>query len=103
MIVVKSKSPDNFTFICDTYEEKNFIDLHQNELFDKFINMQTNGKIKNLEDLHKKATDLEFGETSIKYFWYISSRLEWTLSNVGAFQNFVNNEYTSKRGMKNDV
>jgi hypothetical protein len=103
MIVVKSKCPDNFTFVCDTYEEKNFIDLHQNELFDKFINMRTNGKIKNLEDLHKKATDLEFGKISIKYFWYISKELEWTSSAVGVFQNFVNNEYTSNKGMKNDV
>ena len=103
MIVVKSKSPDNFTFVCDTYEEKNFIDLHQNELFDKFINMQTNGKIKNLNDLHKKATDLEFGETSIKYFWYISKGLEWNSSNVGAFQHFVNNEYTSKKVIENDI
>ena len=103
MIVVESESPDNFTFVCDTYEEKNFIDLHQNELFDKFINMQTNGKIKNLDDLYKKATDLEFGKTSIKYFWYISKELEWTSSTVGAFQHFVNNEYTSKRGMENDV
>ena len=103
MIVVKSESPDNFTFVCDTYEEKNFIDLHQNELFDKFINMRTNGKIKNLEDLYKKATDLEFGQTSIKYFWYISKGLEWISSTVGDFQNFVNNEYTSNKGMKNDV
>lgn len=71
MIKVRSEAPDKYTFICDTYEEKNFIDLHQNELFDKFINIQTNGKIKNLNDLHKKATDLEFGQTSIKYFWYI--------------------------------
>ena len=103
MIVVKSESPDNFTFVCDTYEEKNFIDLHQNELFDKFINMRTNGKIKNLEDLYKKATDLEFGQTSIKYFWYISKGLEWLSSTVGDFQHFVNNEYTSNKGMKNDV
>lgn len=103
MIVVKSKAPDNFTFVYDTYEEKNFIDLHQNELFDKFINMRTKGKIKNLEDLYEKATNLEFGETSIKYFWHISKELEWLPSTVYAFQHFVNNEYTSKRGMKNDV
>lgn len=97
MIEIRSKAPDNYTFICDTYEEKNFIDLHQNELFDKFINIQTNGKIKNLDDLHKKATDLEFGETSIKYFWYISKGLEWLPSNVGAFQLFVNEEYENDR------
>ena len=103
MIVVKSESPDNFTFVYDTYEEKNFIDLHKNELFDKFINMRTKGKIKNLEDLYDKATDLEFGEMSIKYFWHISKGLEWTSSTVGVFQDFVNNEYTSNKGMKNDI
>lgn len=103
MIVVKSEAPDNFIFVCDTYEEKNFIDLHQNELFDKFINMRTKGKIKNLEDLYEKATNLEFGETSIKYFWHISKELEWTSSTVGVFQDFVNNEYISNKGMKNDV
>lgn len=97
MIEVKSYAPDNYTFICDTYEEKNFIDLHQNELFDKFINIQTNGKIKNLDDLYEKATDLEFGETSIKYFWYISKGLEWTSGNVGAFQHFVNEEYENDK------
>lgn len=96
MIEVRSKAPDNYTFVCDTYEEKNFVDLHQNELFDRFINMQTNGKIKNLDDLHKKATDLEFGVTSIKYFWYISSGLEWTPSTVGIFQDFVNKEYENE-------
>ena len=92
MIKVRSEAPDKYTFVCDTYEEKNFIDLHQNELFDKFINMQTNGKIKNLDDFYKKATNMEFGETSIKYFWYISEGLEWP-SVVDVFQNFVNEEY----------
>lgn len=95
MINVRSEAPDKYTFICDTYKEKNFIDLHQNELFDKFINIQTNGKIKNLEDLHKKATDLEFGETSIKYFWYISKELEWP-SAISVFQYFVNEEYKNE-------
>jgi len=98
MIKVKSNAPDNYTFVCDTYEEKNFIDLHQNELFDKFINIQTKGKIKNLEDLHKKATDLEFGKTSIEYFWYISSGLEWLPCTVGIFQDFVNKEYENDKG-----
>lgn len=98
MIKVRSESPDNYTFICDTYEERNFIDLHQNKLFDKFINSQTNGKIKNLDDLHKKATDLEFGEASIKYFWYISKGLEWTSATVSAFQYFVNKEYEHETG-----
>ena len=93
MIKVRGEVPDKCTFICDTYEEKNFIDLHQNELFDKFINIQTKGKIKNLEDLHKKATDLEFGETSIKYFWYISKELEWSATTVSKFQYFINEEY----------
>lgn len=64
-------------------------------MFDKFINIQTNGKIKNLEDLHKKATDLEFGETSIKYFWYISKELEWS-SAISVFQYFVNEEYKNE-------
>lgn len=96
MIKVRSELPDKYTFVCDTYEEKNFIDLHQNELFDKFINMRTNGKIKNLDDLYKKATDLEFGEASIKYFWHISSGLEWTINNVGVFQDFVNKEYENE-------
>ena len=95
MINVKSNAPDNYTFVCDTYEEKNFVDLHQNELFDKFINIRTNGKIKNLDDLYKKATDTEFGETSIKYFWYISKKLEWP-SVVGVFQDFVNKEYKNE-------
>jgi hypothetical protein len=96
MIKVKSNAPDNYTFVCDTYEEKNFIDLYQNELFDKFINIQTKGKIKNLDDLHKKATDLEFGATSIKYFWCISEELVWTSATVGVFQDFVNKEYENE-------
>lgn len=95
MIKVKSNAPDNYTFICDTYEEKNFINLHQNELFDKFINIQTKGKIKNLDDLHKKATDLEFGATSIKYFWCISEGLEWP-NTVDIFQHFVNEVYKNE-------
>jgi hypothetical protein len=53
------------------------MELHENELFDDFINSQTHGKIKNLNDLWKKATDDEFGTTSIKYFWYISKGLEY--------------------------
>ena len=93
MIRVKSEAPDKYTFICDTYEEKCFIDLHQNELFDKFINIKTNGKIKSLDDLYEKATNMEFGKTSIKYFWYISRELEWNSSVVGDFQHFVNEEY----------
>lgn len=96
MIKVRSEAPDNYTFVCDTYEEKNFIDLHQNELFDKFINSRTNGKVKNLNDLYEKATDLEFGTTSIKYFWYISKGLEWLSSTVGVFQDFVNKEYKNE-------
>lgn len=27
MIKVRSELPDKYTFICDTYEEKNFVDL----------------------------------------------------------------------------
>ena len=100
MIRVRSEAPDSYTFICDTYEEKNFIDLHQNELFDKFINIQTNGKIKNLEDLHKKATDLEFGVTSIKYFWYISKELRWTSSTIDKFQHLVNEAYEAEHFLK---
>jgi len=93
MIRIKSEAPDKYTFICDTYEEKNFIDLHQNELFDRFIKMRTNSKIRNLDDLYEKATDLEFGKASIKNFWYMSSGLEWTSSVIGVFQDFVNKEY----------
>lgn len=92
MIRIKSEAPDKYTFICDTHEEKRFVDLYQNELFNKFINFQTKGKIKNLDELYEKATDLEFGATSIQYFWYISKELEWP-STVSVFQHFVNDEY----------
>lgn len=92
MIKVRTDDPTTFHFVCDTYEEKNFVDLHENELFDNFINSQTHGKIKNLNDLWKKATDDEFGTTSIKYFWYISKELEYPTC-VGAFEEFINKSF----------
>lgn len=92
MIKVITPNPTTFHFSCDTKEEMNFVDSHKDELFDKFVNVRTNGKIKNLNDLWKQATDDEFGTTSIKAFWYKSRGLEYP-DCVSSFEYFVNDYF----------
>lgn len=91
MIKIKSDKPDQIHYIINTQLEKDFVNAHSKELIDKFIKL--NSCFNNYEEYIEKAFDTEFGEASIKIFWYQSRNLEWTISTIGRFEYLVNQEF----------
>ena len=87
MIKIKSDKPDQIHYIVDTQLEKDFVDAHSKELIDKFIKL--NSCFNNYEEYNKASTDMEFGEISIKAFWYKSRNLQWTISTIGKLESLV--------------
>lgn len=90
MIKIKSDKPDQIHYIVDTQLEKDFVDTHSKELIDEFIKF--NSCFNSYEEYFKKDIDMEFGEASIKTFWYQSRNLEWP-SVIGRFEYFVNQKF----------
>jgi len=91
MIKIKSDKPDQIHYIVNTQLEKDFVDTHSKELIDEFIKL--NSCFNNYEEYFKKAVDMEFGEASIKVFWYQSRNLQWTLFMIRKFEYLVNQKF----------
>jgi len=91
MIKIKSDKPDQIHYIVDTQLEKDFVDTHSKELIDKFIKL--NSCFNNYEEYIEKAFDMEFGEASIKTFWYQSRNLKWNSFTMVNFECLVNQEF----------
>lgn len=91
MIKIESNKPDQIHYIVNTQLEKGFVDTHSKELIDEFI--KQNSCFNNYEEYNKASTDMEFGEDSIKAFWYQSRNLQWTSSTIGRFEYLVNQEF----------
>lgn len=90
MIKIKSDKPDQIHYVVNTQLEKDFVDTHSKELIDEFIKL--NSCFNNYEEYIEKAFDMEFGEASIKTFWYQSRNLEWP-SSIYRFEYFVNQKF----------
>jgi len=91
MIKIKSDKPDQIHYIVNTQLEKDFVDTHSKELIDEFIRL--NSCFNNYEEYIEKAFDMEFGEASIKTFWYQSRNLQWTIFTIGNFEYLVNQKF----------
>ena len=91
MIKIKSDKPDQIHYIVNTQLEKDFVDTHSKELIDEFI--KQNSCFNNYEEYIEKAFDMEFGEYSIKTFWYQSRNLQWTISTTKSFEYLVNQKF----------
>lgn len=91
MIKIKSNTPDQIHYVVNTQLEKDFVDAHSKELIDEFIKL--NSCFNNYEEYFKKAIDMEFGEASIKTFWYQSRNLEWTIFTIRKLEHLVNQKF----------
>lgn len=91
MIKIKSDKPDQIHYIVNTQLEKDFVDTHSKELIDEFIKL--NSCFNNYEEYIEKAFDMEFGEASIKTFWYQSRNLKWNSFTISKLEHLVNQKF----------
>jgi hypothetical protein len=102
MIKIHSKSPTEIHFVCNSQDEIDFCETHKDSIFNQFIDNQTRGRFKTLEEFAKwyYYSYSGFSELDIIAKWNQTEKwgLGWCARLDRILQDMFNEAYDKRRG-----